>query len=133
MDLHSQLGSSCSSSSDTAAGRSCHFPNTLVHGAAGTLAAREFRHERIFLSAFIYQDSGPGDHYFPAWVGRRFLWSERVREVCSGGGCSGTSILQWLWNIPFVASGGSPSFRMADRTSANNSLGSMDHQCLQFD
>src|SRR6266851_1975874 len=100
LGLYSDFGSSCSYSSDTAAGRSRYFPDTLVHVAA--------------------------------WSDRRFLWSERVREVCGAGGCSGTFILQWFWNIPLVASGGSSSFRMVGRTSADNSLGSVDHQCFQF-
>src|SRR5713226_6649324 len=125
MDLYSEFGSSYSYSSDTAAGRSCYFPDSLVHGAAGTLAARAFRHARIYFAAFHFEDTWAGNHHLSAWSDRRFLWSERVREVCGAGGCSGTFILQWFWNIPLVAFGWSSTFGMVGRTSADNSLGSV--------
>ena len=132
LGVYSEFGSSCSYSSDTAAGRSCHFPDTLVHGAAGTLAARAFRHARISFAAFHFEDSGAGNHHLPAWSDRRFLWSERVREVCGAGGCSRAFVLQRSGNLPVVDPCGSSPLGMAGRTSADNSLGSVDHQCFQF-
>src|SRR5713226_1928557 len=132
MDLYSKFGSSYSYSSDTAAGRSCYFPDTLVHGAAGILAARALRHARISFAAFHFEDIRAGNHHLPAWSDRRFLWSERVREVCGAGRGSGASVLQWYWNLPVVDPCGSFPFGMAGRTSADNSLGSVDHKCFQF-
>src|SRR5258708_23936156 len=86
LGLYSEFGSSCSYSSDTAAGRSCYFPDTLVHGAVGTLAARAFRHARISFAAFHFEDSWAGNHHLPARSVRRFLWRESVLECCAAGG-----------------------------------------------
>src|SRR5258708_698495 len=132
MGVWSEFGSSCSYSSDAVSGRSRGFPDSLVHGAPGTLAAIALRQARIHFAAFRFENTGAGNHYLRAGSDRRFLWSERVREVRGASGCSDTSILQRLWNISFVASGGAPSFRMVGRTSADNSLGPVDHQCLQL-
>src|SRR5258708_27525039 len=102
MGVWSEFGSSCSYSSDTASGRSRRFPDTLVHGAPGTLAAIALRHARIHFAAFRFENTGAGNHYLRAGSDRRFLWSERVREVRGASGCSDTSILQRLWNISYA-------------------------------
>src|SRR5258708_20415566 len=110
MGVWSEFGSSCSYSSDTASGRSRRFPDTLVHGAPGTLAAIALRHARIHFAAFRFENTGAGNHYLRAGSDRRFLWSERVREVRGASGFGGTFILHRLWIFSFFSSFRPPPF-----------------------
>src|ERR1700674_760450 len=133
MGVCREFGSSCSYSPDTAAGRSRYFPDTLVHCAAGTLAARAFRHARISFAAFHFEDTGAGNHHFPAWSDRRFLWTQRVYQVCSTGRRSRSFVLQWYWNLSVVDPCGTSPLRMVGGTATDNSLGSVDYQCFHLD
>src|SRR6266705_3894931 len=133
MGVYTGFGSSCSYSSDTAAGRSCHFPHALVHGAPGTLAAGAFRQAGISFAASHFEDIGTGNYHFLAWSDRRSLWTQRVHKVCGPGRSSRAFVLQWSRNLPAVDPCGSSSFGMAGGTSTDNSFGSVDYQCIQFD
>src|ERR1700682_6797114 len=111
----SKFGPAYSYSSDTAAGRSGYFPDSLVHGAGGTLGARTFRHARVSFASFRFENTGTSNHHLPAWPDRRFFWSERVRKVRGAGGRGGTFILQRFWNISTFVSCGFLSFRSDGR------------------
>jgi len=39
------------------------FPDSLVHGAGGTLVARAFRHARISFASFRFENIGTSNHH----------------------------------------------------------------------
>src|ERR1700721_1723250 len=115
------------------AGRSRDFPDALVHRAAGTLGAGAFRDERISPDATDGEDPWAGNDYFPARADRRFLPTERVHQIFRSGPGGGAAVLQRDWDFPTDDSCRPSSFGMACGTAADNSLGSLDHQCFQPD
>src|SRR5260370_41867731 len=63
MGLYSEFRSSRSYAPDTTVGRSCYFPDTLVHGAGGILAAVALQHVRVLLASARVAQTGADNHY----------------------------------------------------------------------